>query len=471
MRMHLNISNSKRYWLLFIIAATSFIFTLYNVQYTGEEAVYPLMSYEMWCHGHILTPVMYGQDYWRPPLYNLLITGLSMLMGWSHMLVAARLIAAFSSIGSALLVAWFANRIWNDRDLFAFTALVYITLGDVLFYDGWLAYSDPLFAFFCLAAMLFGWLAVLERRVGFFALALLAVSCAFLTKALTAYVFYGVAVIVITFQTRAWRFLFSWSSLSMHFFALSIPVLWYGMAPAGGAMAHGMLNDIIGKLQGQGVLDYLNQFFSYPARTFGQLFPISGIVIYAIMRRYLPFSLPNQHVRTALWISGINYLPYWLSPQSGIRYLLPIYGIVTIALVGFIANSLKTRRLLLKWILVAIFLKYIFALWLFPAYTERFRPHLAEIAKNVLRETRGAPLYVTNVAWVGISVTADIDLAIRPHPPLVRPPSDLTNGYVLSYPGDVPKNYSVVSKYHGAWLLCCGIVCAHKAETPPRLKN
>lgn len=58
-------SETKKYWLLFALAAATFAITLSNVQYTGDEAVYPLMSYEMWYHGHILTPVMYGQDYWR----------------------------------------------------------------------------------------------------------------------------------------------------------------------------------------------------------------------------------------------------------------------------------------------------------------------------------------------------------------------------------------------------------------------
>ena len=453
---------NNKYWLLFVVASISFVVTLNNVQYTGEEAVYPLMSYEMWYHGHILTPVMYGQDYWRPPLYNLLITALSTIIGWSHMLVAARLIAALSSIGSALMVGWFAKRIWNKDEIFALASLVYITLGDVLFYDGWLAYSDPLFAFFCLIAMLFGWLAMLEKRVGFLTGALLAVSCAFLTKALTAYVFYIVAIVVVALQAKSWRFLFSWPSLAVHFLALMVPILWYVMTPAGGTMAHGMVDDVIGKLQGQGLQDYLKQFFSYPATTFGQLLPVGGVVCYAIVRRYIPFGSMDQYTRTALWISGINYLPYWLSPQSGIRYLLPIYGIVAVAFVGFIANSLSVRRLVLKWIIVAIFLKYLFALWLFPVYTEQVRPHIAEIAKNILKRTKGKPLYVNNVAWVGISVTAVIDLAIRPYQPLVEPPPNLTNGYVISYPGDVPLGYKVVSKYHGAWLLCHGSICDDK---------
>ncbi|MBU2819597.1 dolichyl-phosphate-mannose--protein mannosyltransferase, partial [Acidithiobacillus ferrooxidans] len=58
--------------------------------------------------------------------------------------------------------------------------------------------------------------------------------------------------------------------------------------------------------------------------------------------------------------------------------------------------------------------------------------------------------------------TADIDLAIRPHPPLVTPPSNLANGFVISYPGAVPPGYTVVSRYQGVWLLCRGTVCGQK---------
>lgn len=446
-----------------MLAAVSFIFTLSNVQYTGEEAVYPLMSYEMWYHGHILTPIMYGQDYWRPPLYNLLITGLSMLIGWSHMLVAARLIAGLATVGSGLLVGWFTRRIWKDKELAAFAALVYITLGNILFYYGWLAYSDPLFAFFCLAAMLFGWLAVAERRIDFFVIAIFTLSCAFLTKALTAYVFYGATVFVVTYRTSSWRFLLSWRSWLVHLLALVVPVLWYAIAPAGGAMANGMLYDIIEKMQGRGILGYLHHFLVYPIQTFWQFFPVGGVILYAVLRRYPMFKMNDPQMGTALWVAGVNFLPYWLSPQGGNRYLLPLYGIIAVVLARLLINSGKVRYWAVKWMLIAIILKYIFALWLFPLYTELYRPHLMEIAKNVLQNTRDEPLYVTNVAWVGIGVTADIDLAIRPHPPLVTPPINFSNGFVISYPGNVPKGDIVVSKYQGAWLLCRGIVCGQRS--------
>lgn len=305
----------------------------------------------------------------------------------------------------------------------------------------------------------FGWLAVVERSIKFLCVAIIALSCAFLTKALTAYVFYGVTLLVVTYRDRGWRFLFSWPSWVAHLLALAVPVFWYAMAPAGGTMAHGMLDDILDKLRGQSLLDYLHQFFVFPLQTLGQLLPIAGILLYAALRRHpLPWT-KDPRALTALWIAGVNYLPYWLSPQSGIRYLMPIYGIAALVLAAWVADAERTRRLAVMWMMSAIVLKYVFAVWAFPLYTDRFRPHIGTIARDILMQTNGFPLYVTNVDWVGISVTADIDLAIKPRPPLEMPPPSLTNGFVISYPGQVPHGYHVVSRYQGAWLLCHGAIC------------
>ena len=116
-------SSARGYWLLFGFAALSFLLTL-PVEYIGQESVYPLMSYEMWFYGKYLAPSMYGVYYWRPPLYNLMIVPVAQLMGWNHMLVAARLVALTATISSALLLAWFVRRQFGDKTFAAFTALI-----------------------------------------------------------------------------------------------------------------------------------------------------------------------------------------------------------------------------------------------------------------------------------------------------------------------------------------------------------
>ena len=90
---------------------------------------------------------------------------------------------------------------WSPRSprtsaLAAFAALVYLT-SDALVYHGWLAYTDPLFAFFTFAAIACLWVATMRRSIALVWIAVAAISCAALTKGQTAYLFYAVAALVL----------------------------------------------------------------------------------------------------------------------------------------------------------------------------------------------------------------------------------------------------------------------------------
>ncbi len=452
------------WWLLFLLGSLSYVITFFSVQYTGEEAIYTVMSYEMRYHGLVLTPIMYGESYTRPPLVNLLILGISELIGWPHMIVAERIVAALASVGSGLLLAWFARRLWGDRDFSVFVALVYLTIGDVLFYNGWLAYSDPLFAFFVLASMLMAWLAVEKRSNTYLAISLAALSCAFLTKVATAYFFYAVALLVVTYRTRAWRFLFSRSSIAMYLVAIAVPILWYTMAPEGGKMAHSMLDKVFDKMESRGLFANIEKLIFFPLRTSLQFLPIAGVLLYARLRRFLPSAKPYEpHVTTALWIASVSYIPHWLAPHCAMRYLMPLYGIVALALAARAYGNDKTRRLVIAWIITAIVLKYVFAFWAFPYYTKRFRPDIDAIAKDIVSVTQGEPLYVTAQGWAGITVTAQIDLAIAPKPPLILPPTGLSRGFIIAEKPDQVMDGKIFRSYHGVYLMCKGDACARPA--------
>jgi len=457
---------STQYWFLFALAAASFVPTLYNVQTTGEEAVYPLMAYEMWRAGEYFTPIMYGADYWRPPLFNLLIMALSNLIGWEHMLLASRLISAAATIGSGLLVAWFTFRVSGDRNLGAYTALIFITLGDVFFYNGWLAYSDPLFSFFTLGGMLFGWLAVYERRLAFLLIAGIALMGAFLTKALTAYIFYGVAVLVAAYTTRHWRFVFSWSAIAVNAITLALPFVWVVLISSDQPHAPGVLNDILAKLAPDGVLSYLSQFVSFPIHALTQYFPVAAVLLFAAYRKQLKIDWSAPLTQAAALIVFINFLPYWLSPQSGMRYILPLSGIAAIFFSTILIKNESASKLALKWIMAFIALKWFFSLWAFPFYTEQKRPNIDAISTDILHIVGDSPLYIHNVAWAGIAVATDITTKTLPRDPLVFPPSDATTGYLIDYEDTpIPSGWTVVKTYRDVRLLCIGAACySHKGE-------
>ncbi len=75
------------------------------------------------------------------------------------------------------------------------------------------------------------------------------------------------------------------------------------------------------------------------------------------------------------------------------RYLMPLCGIVALVLAARAYGNEKTRRLVVAWVIVAIALKYVFALWAFPYYTKRYRADIDVIAKDILSVTQGKPLW------------------------------------------------------------------------------
>jgi 4-amino-4-deoxy-L-arabinose transferase-like glycosyltransferase len=79
---------------------------------------------------------------------------------------------------------WLGKRLFKTKYFGLFAGLIYLT-SDALFYHGWIAYADPLFAFFTASSIALLWIANLEQRTILVWLASLALIAAFMTKALT----------------------------------------------------------------------------------------------------------------------------------------------------------------------------------------------------------------------------------------------------------------------------------------------
>jgi 4-amino-4-deoxy-L-arabinose transferase-like glycosyltransferase len=138
-------------WTLYAIAALSFATTL-RLPYIGEEGIYTIAAMEMRFRGDYFANTLYGTRHGQPPLLNWLIIPLADFLGWEHVLIASRLVAACATISTGLVLAWLVAALTFDQRLAAFAALVYLT-SDALVYHGWGAYTYPLFAFFAFAAI------------------------------------------------------------------------------------------------------------------------------------------------------------------------------------------------------------------------------------------------------------------------------------------------------------------------------
>jgi 4-amino-4-deoxy-L-arabinose transferase-like glycosyltransferase len=459
-------TGSRFIWTLYGLAALSFAITL-GLPYIGEEGVYTNTAIEMSLRENFFVNTLYGTNYGRPPLLNWLIIALSELLGWERMLVASRLITAVATIATGLVLAWLVAVLTRDRRFAAFAALVYLT-GDALMYHGWLAYADPLFAFFIFSAIACLWVAIVRRTTALLWIAMAAISCAALTKAPTAYVFYLGALFVFCWQREVRAFLLRPGAIIPHVAIVVLFVAWHRWL-TGGVQMRTELDIVLAKLGETDVGAYLNQLWQFPLETALRFLPASGLAVWFWLRRNgAPLQATGFPFAVCAWIALLNYLPYWLGPGTAARYVMPLYPLCAALIADWLWQQPEARRrLVIFWLIATIAFKYVLGLWAFPVYQHSFRGDYSAVAADIGSLTRGFPLYATDVSATGLSVAAHINTRRYPAKPLQWPPAKWDSGFVIAYTQD-PALGQVFKKYRlggdDLYLLCRGAACGEKRD-------
>ncbi len=469
---HLVYKKPTLFWVWFIVAQLSFLTTLF-LPYQGEEAVYTLTSIEMAFNKSFFVSTLYSENYARPPLFNWFIVPIADLIGWRHVLVASRLVTILATLSTSVVLIALVNKLYKNITFSIFVALIFMS-GDVLFRRGWLAYADPLFSFYVFSAIACLWVYIIEKRPLLLLLAAISLIASFLTKALTGYVFYGIAFIVLFYRTKDKNILLKPYSISLHIIILLFPILWnhyLSHGADGGAMVH----DIITKFNLENLKQYLGKVLFYPVDTFTRWLPISGLVAYFGVQKYYHKktffqdpSLKDHHFVTVSWIFIVNYLPYWFAPETHVRYLLPLYPFIALIL-GYVIWNMGQQKVKSAFygLAICILLRFAVGLWVFPYYEKHYRGDYRAVAGDILKLTEGQATFTTTHLAVGLSVVAELDVLRLPKPPLKQPRLPFKHGFVISTTPHFPDT-KIFKEYrlgrHALFLLCRGNAC--KGEPP-----
>src|SRR5512134_138565 len=147
--------------LLFAAAVLSSLAAL-PLYFVGEEAILANSAMEMAYRGDWVRHWLYGMDGQHATGAQWLVIPLASLAGWEHVLQVTRLVMIAATAATGAMLGLLALRLYGDAVLAALAAAVYVTLGDVLFYRGWLGYRDPLFACFVFSSVAALWIAARE---------------------------------------------------------------------------------------------------------------------------------------------------------------------------------------------------------------------------------------------------------------------------------------------------------------------
>ncbi|HXF65256.1 MAG TPA: hypothetical protein VNK67_00970 [Burkholderiales bacterium] len=456
------------YW----AAAAAFLPAL-GFYYVGEEAIHPKAALEMWYRGEWVRQILVGVNHQHTPLFNWLIIAICQWIGWEWMLQAARAVTVGATVATGLVLAWLARRVFGEPRFAAFAALAYMALADLALYRGWLAYVDPLFGFFVFSSLAGLWVACREQRLGMLALAVASLTAAFLAKAFTAYVFYGAAGFVLLFDRGQRRFLLGPASIAVHAAGAAALWLWLGAVPGLEGQGPRMLREIFDKLGFAGAADYLVKLAAYPLETALKLSPPALLALYYARRRPWREDPQRAAFATAAAIAALNFLPYWLAPQSHTRYLVPLYPLAALVFARVLWRAGEAAQAAsVRWLGALLALKLAFVLALFPYYQKSYRgENYAQAARAILERTRGHALYTTNVSASGLAVAAHLDLLRLPEPPLAWPPAHWESGFVIAYAPDSALG-RLVERYrlggNDLYLLCRGSACGALPRQDPK---
>ncbi len=454
----------NRTTILLLLAALSFLPTL-GFYMVGEEGSYTISSLEMWHSRDWLSQTIYGQHLQRPPFINWLTVPIAALIGWPHVLVAVRLVTVAATLGMAAWLYWLTRKLFGDKAFALFAALSCLSLADLLLYRGWLSYTDPLFGFFIFGAIASLWVGCEEKHKGWLGLSILLIGCALLTKVFTAYIFYGTALLVLLWQPAYRRFLISPVTLLILSSALIVPLIWFASLPQVSGQSGAMAGEIAGKLSESDGMAYLQRLFIYPLETLLWLLPTPLLALYLVLRKrvWQPESRPI-HFQAALFIAGLSILPYWLAPQGGIRYLVPVYPLIALISARMIWRSGDAgQQLALRWFTGLIAFKFVFALAIFPYYQSHYRGgNYVATAHEIGHKTRGYPLYVNDVRSISMNIIGQIDIDRLPLAPIYYPPAQWDNAFLLSMESSVAGNQlleKIVVAKDTVYLFCRGTAC------------
>ncbi len=464
-----------RYWLLSGFALLALLCWLPHPYY-GEEPVYSITTVETWFDGSWLNPIQLGGQYGRPPLMNWLAMPLIWLLGWEHVLLATRILSAASTIASAALLAWFAGYLSRDRLTAALAVACYLT-GDLLTQRGWMAYSDPLFSIATFAAMVCLWLALDRRSARFLVLAGLAVTAAFLTKALTAYAFYSSAGLVLLWRHPNRRFLFSPASLRVHGAVVAFVPLWICVI-AGGAQGERLIRDFLIRAQPRGFGAYALGLLSFWGEILLRMLPTSALLLVLLIRPLRPAASDAADpaaqagpattcpswMMTLRWITFLGALPYLVTPDNHMRHVLPLYPLFAL-IVAELALRRGQRYLaplrfgLVAWIVVTIPL----ALAIDPWIEARRHGGPAATAALIAAATKGHPLYVIDGSSETLAVVAHLDALRLPAAPVIVPMGYHDNCFNIGPPGAPAMFGREIARYpmgkKSLALYCKGDAC------------
>ena len=346
----------KEFILFFLLIACFYLLRSGYMYLQHEEPRRAIVALEMNQSKNYFQPTVLGKAYFKkPPLHNIAIALSYKIFGKNAFAVR------FPSILCALLIAFFVflftKNILYEKSYIA--CLSFLTCFEVFFLYGIWGETDLFFSLFAFLSMI----SLFSFKKKGILLGLIFCSLAFLSKGFAALIFFYLTFIAYSlYKKRLISHFFSIHHLLGILVFLGLTGFWLLHTSNAHASIYALWGEVFSRSPLQfSILKFLKHIFLFPFKCFIQTLPWSIFLLF----------LFNKKVRTrikeisgrqkellifCLIVLGVNFIPYEISPEGRIRYLIPLLPFLSIFIAPIVSdlNEKEFKYANYMWVIVCI---------------------------------------------------------------------------------------------------------------------
>jgi len=358
--------------LLILGAFLSFLPNLDTYEFRNEESLRTAIAYEMFKNSSYAQPYLLGEPYYRkPPLFNWLIVLYSRFLGWSE--ITGRAVSLTFLVLCSLLLVTFTQYLFRDLKLSLLSVLIFITLGNVLFFYGYLAEIDITFTFFVFSLMVCAYMWSQKDSIFWVLATGFLTGLGALTKGLPSYAFYGFTLLALSLYKKDFSLVFSKKAMLSHLTSLLLPTFWLLDTHDPALYIKNLFYESFSRVTDDNFSRW-HHMIIFPLLTFKDTLPNSLLFLIAIyfLLKYNKLEFPHP-LRKLFLIFFVNYLPYLISNSAG-RYILPLYPLLVIVFSYYISRALENahyKKVFYTTVGLTLIFRVLYGFFFFPYYNER----------------------------------------------------------------------------------------------------
>jgi len=358
--------------LLILGAFLSFLPNLDTYEFRNEESLRTAIAYEMFKNSSYAQPYLLGEPYYRkPPLFNWLIVLYSRFLGWGE--ITGRTVSLTFLVLCSFLLVTFTQYLFRDLKLSLLSALIFITLGNVLFFYGYLAEIDITFTFFVFSLMVCAYMWSQKGSIFWVLATGFLTGLGALTKGLPSYAFYGLTLLALGLYKKDFGLVFSKKAMLSHLVSLLLPTFWLLNTHDPALYLKTLFYESFSRVTDDNFSRW-HHMIIFPLLNFKDTLPNSLLFLIAIyfLLKYNKLEFPHPLRKLSL-IFFVNYLPYLISNSAG-RYILPLYPLLVIMFSYYISRALENthyKKIFYTTVGLTLIFRVLYGFFFFPYYNER----------------------------------------------------------------------------------------------------